>query len=330
MPVELKVPAAGESISEVQIGEWLKQEGERVEKDQTVVEIDTDKTVLEVPAPVSGILKKIVKKEGEPAAVGDVIGFIEESAGAGAEARPLYSSDAAEHRLRYGPGSRRGQHQGEDGGEARVHRARRRHCGRSHCADRTSPAREGIGLNRAQDAGAAARLFLALWPDERVRAALATLVREFGAACGGRGVRPANLHVTLAFLGDVPVPRIASTIGALDGIRAEPFVLELDSCGYWRHNRIAWAGFASCPEPLSDLVDRLGQSLAGCGFPREDRPYVPHITLVRDARRSPGRRRIEPLAWPVTHFALMESMPDGRAVRYEVLGQWPLLDRSDS
>ncbi len=51
MPVELKVPEVGESITEVQIGEWRKREGERAEKDENLVEIETDKATVEIPAP---------------------------------------------------------------------------------------------------------------------------------------------------------------------------------------------------------------------------------------------------------------------------------------
>ena len=80
MAVELKIPQAGESITEVQIGEWRKAAGERVELDEVLVEIETDKAAMDLPAPVAGILKQILKGEGEEAAVGEVIALIEESA----------------------------------------------------------------------------------------------------------------------------------------------------------------------------------------------------------------------------------------------------------
>ncbi len=80
MAVELKVPSVGESITEVQIAQWLKGEGEQVQKDENIVELETDKATLELPAPVSGILKGIVKKVGDMANVGDIIGYMEEGA----------------------------------------------------------------------------------------------------------------------------------------------------------------------------------------------------------------------------------------------------------
>lgn len=78
MAVDLKVPTVGESISEVFIGTWLKNEGDSVEKDEPLVEVETDKATLEVPASVSGTLSKILKNEGDTAEVGEVIAQIEE------------------------------------------------------------------------------------------------------------------------------------------------------------------------------------------------------------------------------------------------------------
>ena len=86
MAVELKVPQSGESITEVQIGEWRKAVGDRVERDEVLVDIETDKAAMELPAPVSGVLAKIVKGAGEEAGVGEVIALINEGAD---EAEPL-------------------------------------------------------------------------------------------------------------------------------------------------------------------------------------------------------------------------------------------------
>ncbi len=86
MAVELKVPAVGESITEVYIGAWLKQEGDAVEKDEPLVEVETDKATLEVPATVSGTLSKVLKQEGESADVGEVIAHVAEGEAAAAAA----------------------------------------------------------------------------------------------------------------------------------------------------------------------------------------------------------------------------------------------------
>jgi 2-oxoglutarate dehydrogenase E2 component (dihydrolipoamide succinyltransferase) len=86
MSVELKVPTVGESITEVQIGEWLKKEGDAVKQDETVVMIETDKVTVELVSPAAGVLSKIVAKTGTTLSVGDVVGLVE--AGAAAVAKP--------------------------------------------------------------------------------------------------------------------------------------------------------------------------------------------------------------------------------------------------
>ena len=81
MAVELRVPEVGESIKEVQIGAWLKKEGDSIERDEALVEIESDKATLELPAPVSGTLAKVLKQKGETVQVGDLIATIGERAG---------------------------------------------------------------------------------------------------------------------------------------------------------------------------------------------------------------------------------------------------------
>src|SRR4030095_14910064 len=77
MPVELVVPSVGESITEVEIGECLKNPGEQIHRDDPVVVIETEKVTVELPAPASGTLTTMLKHKGDKAAVGDVIGYME-------------------------------------------------------------------------------------------------------------------------------------------------------------------------------------------------------------------------------------------------------------
>ena len=78
MLLEMRVPSPGESISEVEIAEWLVEDGDYVEKDQSIAEIDSDKATLELPAEESGIIK-IVVSDGETVAIGDVVCIIDTS-----------------------------------------------------------------------------------------------------------------------------------------------------------------------------------------------------------------------------------------------------------
>jgi 2-oxoglutarate dehydrogenase E2 component (dihydrolipoamide succinyltransferase) len=77
MAIELKVPEVGESITEVMIGVWKKQEGDVVAADESIVEIESDKATVELPAPASGTIIRVLKASGEKAVVGEVIGIME-------------------------------------------------------------------------------------------------------------------------------------------------------------------------------------------------------------------------------------------------------------
>lgn len=77
MSIELKIPSVGESIREVEIGQWLKKEGEPVREGETVAVLESEKATVDLPAPGTGIMGRWLKTPGQVAAVGEVIGLIE-------------------------------------------------------------------------------------------------------------------------------------------------------------------------------------------------------------------------------------------------------------
>ena len=170
----------------------------------------------------------------------------------------------------------------------------------------------------------AARLFFAAWPPAELQQALGKLARHLARQCGGRAIPPRNIHLTLAFLGSVDRGRVARLEEIAAAIPARGFELIVERVEYWRHNRIVWAGVAHCPEALQALVSRLGEAFAPEGFRFDRRPYVPHITLLRDARNVPSVPAIPPVRWPVSRLALVESVPAAKGPVYEVLRDWPL------
>src|SRR6202051_1651211 len=84
---EIRVPTLGESVTEATIGRWFKKAGDAVAVDEPLVELETDKVTIEVPAPSAGVLGEISAKDGDTVAVGALLGQINEGA-AGAAARP--------------------------------------------------------------------------------------------------------------------------------------------------------------------------------------------------------------------------------------------------
>ena len=81
MSDKILVPALGESITEATVSKWLKSEGESVDADEPIVELETDKVNLEVPSPVTGQLSKINSKDGSVVKVGEILGSVIENGG---------------------------------------------------------------------------------------------------------------------------------------------------------------------------------------------------------------------------------------------------------
>ena len=122
---DIRVPTLGESVTEATVGKWFKQPGEAVAVDEPLVELETDKVTLEVPAPAAGVLGEIAVKDGETVAVGALLGQITDGAGAkpaaAAAAKPAEAPKPAP--AAQGTGGHAGRALGtQDGGRER-HRA---------------------------------------------------------------------------------------------------------------------------------------------------------------------------------------------------------------
>ncbi len=103
MATEIRVPTLGESVTEATIGKWFKKVGDAIAVDEPLVELETDKVTIEVPAPAAGTLSEIVAKDGETVGVGALLGQIAEG---GAAPSRLAKAKPAEARSRRA-GSRR-------------------------------------------------------------------------------------------------------------------------------------------------------------------------------------------------------------------------------
>jgi len=160
------------------------------------------------------------------------------------------------------------------------------------------------------------RTFFALVPDAAVRAALGERARVLALAIGGRAVPGVNVHVTLAFVGDVDAVQAAALRAMLAALPRRPFTLMLDRIGEWPRAGVAWLAPSAVPAPLVALHAQLAAALAASGFAVEARPFRPHVTLVRRLARPLADTAAEPLEWRVTRVALMVSERVGGALRY--------------
>lgn len=140
----------------------------------------------------------------------------------------------------------------------------------------------------------------------------------------GHPVAAANLHLTLAFLGDVSAEK-QRALAAMAGRIAQPeFTLHLDDAGQWLRSRVVWLGTRQPPRGLLQLANMLRAQAARSGCYQSPQPFHPHITLLRDARHAvpippPGFS----WAFAVNEFVLYQSSFSRGRTRYQALERYP-------
>jgi 2'-5' RNA ligase len=167
-----------------------------------------------------------------------------------------------------------------------------------------------------------ARLFFALWPPDAARSELARLAAEVADRSGGRPVAASKVHLTLAFLGEVPAERAAAAIAAAQGVEGAGFSATFDQLGSFPRAGVAWAGPSRPPPELRHLADGLASRLRDAGFALDDRPFAAHVTLARRITRRIEAAAMAPVEWEAKSFALVES--DRRTGRYTTRESWVL------
>lgn len=129
------------------------------------------------------------------------------------------------------------------------------------------------------------RLFIAIAIPRDIRAAFAALLQEFRAiAPQAKWVRPENLHVTLKFLGQIPLEKLGAIENVLTAVRSsQPVQVELRGLGFFpneKRPRVFWAGMEASAN-LKSLAADVDQATHRLGFPLEQHPFTPHLTLAR-------------------------------------------------
>jgi 2'-5' RNA ligase len=181
-------------------------------------------------------------------------------------------------------------------------------------------------MTKAGAPDVAVRTFFALWPDAAARAVLARLAHELAVQAGGKAPAAANVHLTLAFLGEVAPSRVPNLLamGAAAAATVPPFRLVLDRIGTFRGSGIAWAGASAVPAEMTRLVSWLATALAAGGFVLDPRPFHAHVTLARRCRKRVDVQMAMPIEWPVGRLVLNASELSSDGPRYREIGTWVL------
>lgn len=167
------------------------------------------------------------------------------------------------------------------------------------------------------------RLFFALWPDRNTRRQcrqLAESLRDFG-----KPVAANNLHVTLVFLGLVDTAGQQALSKAADRIAIEPLCLAFDRLEFWQKPAVVCLRAERIEPVLSAWVEQLTLAALDNGISVDQRPYQPHVTLLRKARQLPPAE-FEPIIWRAAGFCLAESCSTPNGVEYRVRERWGLVD----
>ena len=186
------------------------------------------------------------------------------------------------------------------------------------------------------------RAFIAVDVSQEAKAALASIVSRLKMETEGdniRWVRSEGIHLTLKFLGNVESALVQPVLAAVERavLSTHPFQITLSKIGAFPRlevPRVIWVGLQGDLEALSALQQRMEDEVSPLGFPEEERPFSPHLTLGR-VNNGPVRRGgkglnlagvtlTDQVAWQVEEVHLMQSTPTQSGSMYTRLGSFPL------
>ena len=165
------------------------------------------------------------------------------------------------------------------------------------------------------------RLFFALWPDDKTRNAIATVVKQAAQHHQGKLIRTDNLHLTLAFLGNVNQAQRESVEVLAESISMTPFSLCLEHLGVFPKPKVLWLGVKEQPDSLKQLALSLEKGARDCGIKLDGKGFNPHVSLMRKVNQLHAFE-IDPIHWDVNQFCLIHSVTQPEGMTYQVVRKW--------
>jgi 2'-5' RNA ligase len=165
------------------------------------------------------------------------------------------------------------------------------------------------------------RLFFALWPPPETAQSLAEWATQVQKETGGKATATANIHLTLAFLGDADPEAAVQAARRVNGRRHQ---LPIETAKYVRRNEMVWVAPAVMPRELSEFVQSLHNALRAQSFRLEERPFAAHVTLIRRAKMPKALPPLPAVRWPADEFLLVRSRTSPKGSTYEPVDRFPL------
>ena len=164
------------------------------------------------------------------------------------------------------------------------------------------------------------RLFFAIYPRRKIRAEIAVIQAGFDTTAARR-VPEENLHLTLAFLGEVAADRYPCYTQAAATLPPMDFKLTLDRLGYFDKASLCWLAPSRPPAALFALRRKLESAILRCGY-LDRRSFRPHVTLFRKASKLTHTGALPSIEWHVDGFALMQSVQKNHQASYLLLEEY--------
>jgi 2'-5' RNA ligase len=175
---------------------------------------------------------------------------------------------------------------------------------------------------------AAMRLFFGVWPDPATREHIAVAASAADYGTGAQLVPRENYHLTLAFVGEVPVAHLAVLQQIGRESRGPGFALRFDAYEYWPKSQVVVVAAREIPSALREIWQRLHGNLAVHGLALNPKPLRPHTTLARKVSQAPVWTAMSEIAWTAREFSLVRSDTTGTRSAYTVVDTWSLLDET--
>jgi len=175
----------------------------------------------------------------------------------------------------------------------------------------------------------ARRLFFALWATAEERRALSAAAAAAVGSSGGRAVPQANLHVTLAFLGQVPAARttelaaLAHRVGTNGALAGTPLLLQFERLAYWHAPQILVA-LSTAGAAAAALAAALQREASAAGFLPDLKPFRAHVTVARKVTHAAASTPLPSVSWKCAEFVLVESRTVATGSVYSVLESYLL------
>lgn len=167
------------------------------------------------------------------------------------------------------------------------------------------------------------RLFFALWPEQTTRQSCITLISQLPNA--GRPVSARNLHITLLFLGSVDSSQQALISQEAGKLPISPITITFDRLSFWKKPGVLCLTAGQTDRNITQLNNALTSIAKQHGILVDERPFTPHVTLMKKARTE-ADIAISPILWRAHGFCLAESISTAAGVEYRIIERWPKTD----